>query len=214
LFFKGRRITFSMECFLAETELEMNFGGNKDDFFELAKFVKNTSPIEFDFHSGDTIYMTFQDSAIRIFDLFIDSTYYIRPGIKSDFKIDEDGCLEFIHSDTIKVCNNNWQIIFYGHYKNQKINGLLNYYGWTRKDFDRLVENVQKINCLGFENNKNGFGLSYKIVSYYNDRILHCLRHSDGYFDYLYTAQPDNFYLQNSLNKLEDNYYGIKHWNF
>lgn len=158
--------------------------------------------------------MTFQDSSIYYVDLFIYSTYYIGPKTKSDFLIDKQGCLEILDTDTMKVCNNNWQVQFFGHYKNQKIDGLLNYYGWTRQDFESLVEKVQELNCYGFSNNKEGFGLNFKIVSYYNDGILHCFGHSDGYFDYLHTAQPDSFYWQSSLKKLEENYYGIEHWNF
>jgi hypothetical protein len=163
LFFEGRRITFSLECLSAETELEKNFVANKNIFIEISKFVDDIPPLEFDFHSGDTIYMTFQDSSTYFVDLFIDSTYNIRPETKSDFQINEDGCLEIIDSDTLKVCNNNWQVQFYGHYKNQKINGLLNYYGWNRQDFERLVEKVQGLNCNGFSNTKKGFGLRYKI---------------------------------------------------
>ena len=71
-----------------ESELEKNFEDNNDDFFEFANFVKNTSPIEFEFHSDDTICTSFQDSSIQYIDLFIDNTYYIRPRIKSDFQID------------------------------------------------------------------------------------------------------------------------------
>ncbi|PCJ64368.1 MAG: hypothetical protein COA58_13520 [Bacteroidetes bacterium] len=214
LFFEGRRITFSIECISAETELQKNFEEKKFDFFELAKFTKNTSPLQFDFHSGDTIYMTFQDSSIYYVDFFIDSIYSIRPETKLEFLIDEDGCLGVVDSDTVKVCNNNWRVQFYGHYKDKRIDQLLSYYGWTRHDFESLVEQVQELNCDGFTNSKNHFGLNYKTVSYYNNDFLHCFGHGDGYFGYLYTTQPDSFYGLSSLKKLENNYYGIEGWNF
>lgn len=214
LFFEGRRITFSIECLLVENELEKNYFDNKPDFFELAKFVENTPSLEFDFYSGDSIYMKFQDSSIYYVNLFIDSVYSIKSETKSEFLVDEKGCLVIIDYDTIKICNNNWQVQFYGHYKNKKIDQLLGYYGWTRQDFEKLIEKVKGLNCYSFKNSKNDFELGYKIVSYYNDRIFHCFGHPDGYFDYLYTSQPESIYWQSSLKKFGENYYGIEHWNF
>ena len=212
--FEGRSVTFMFECFVAEKELEKNFVDNEAAFFDLVPFLDRSTPIQFDFHSEDSIYMTFQDSAIYYSDLFIDSNYSIGPETKSEFRINKNGCLEIIEADTLEVCNHNWQIQFFGHYKDKRINQLLSYYGWTRKDFEPLVEKIRVLNCTGFSNGEKYFALSYKIVSYYDDGMLHCFGHSDGYFDYMYTAQPDSFRWQSSLNKLDGNYYGIEHWNF
>lgn len=214
LFFEGRRVTFLFECLSATTELEKNYEVNKAMFSNLTRFVNGSSPIQFDLYSNDSLYMTFQDSSIYYIDLFVDSNYTIKPETTSEFKINNKGCLEVIKTDTIEVCNNNWQVQFFGHYKDQRINYLLKYYGWKRKDFEQLVEKVQRLNCYGFALDNNKYVLSYKTVSYYNDGQLHCFGHSDGYFDYLYTTHPDSFYWQNSITNLEGNYYGIKHWNF
>lgn len=158
--------------------------------------------------------MTFQDTSIYYAGIFIDSNYVIRPKTRSEFRINDNSCLEVIDIDTMEVCNHNWQVQFFGHYKDKKIDDLLDYYGWIRQDFEQIVEKVQRLNCYGFANGDKHFGLSYKFVSYYNDGLLHCFGHSDGYFDYMYTTQPDSFYWQSSLEQLEDNFYGIKHWTF
>lgn len=211
---EGRRIIFSLECMAAEAQLEKNFEAKKVEFFELANLVEHTPPLEFDLYSVDTINMRFHPPSIYSPDLFIDSIYFIGPAEKSGFLVNENNCLEIVDTDTMEVCNHNWLVHFHGHYKDNRIDNLLSYYGWPRMSFEKLVEKVQALNCMGFSNGNMGFELRYKVVSYYNDEIIHCFGHSDGYFDYLYTAQPDSFYWQSSLKQLEDNFYGIEHWNF
>ncbi len=214
LFFEGRRITFSLECLSAEKELEKNFQDNKPSFYELMRLVKRSPSIQFDMFSGDTIYLSFHDTAMQYKNLFRDSVYTIGPQTKTKFSINSDGCLEVMETDTWKVCNQPWEVRFYGHYKDQRIDHLLNYYGWTRYGFEQLVRNIQAINCNGFRKEENDFSLRYKNISYFNDGILHCFGHHDGSFEYLYTTQPESFPWQNNLKKLEENYYTINSWNF
>lgn len=211
---EGRRITFSFECIEAETDLDNNFRNNKSAFFDLIPLVQKALPIQFEVHSKDTIYLSFQDTSTSFDNLFIDSNYTIKSGTKSTYQINDKGCLLVIDKDTVEVCNHGWQILFIGHYKDNRIDNLLNYYGWIRPDFEQIVEKIQSLNCYGFAKEGQNFKLSYNIVSYSKDGILHCFGHSDGYFDYLYTVDPDSFFWQSSLEHLEGNFYGIKHWSF
>jgi hypothetical protein len=215
-FFTPRNYSFAWECLQAKKEQEKHFFDNKPAFFELASLVHDKTPITFDLSSNDSLYITFQDSSINYSDLFIDSTYNIRPRTKTVFRINTRNCLEVVNQDTIEVCNHNWQIQFYGHYKDKRIDNLLNYYGWKRLDFERVVEKVQELDCYGFINQNTSFGLSYKLVYYHEPTagLFGCFGHSNGYFDYLYTTESDSFYWQNSLNQYEGNFHGIEHWSF
>lgn len=215
-FFTPRNYSFAIECFKAEKEQRQHFVDNKTAFYDLVPLVSKATPIDFDIALGDTLFMTFQDSSIYYTDLFIDSTYKIRHSTKTEFLINDNNCLEVINKDTMEVCNHNWQIRFYGHYKDKRIDRLLDYYGWTRPDFEKVVEKVQGLNCYSFSNQNGNFGLRYNIIHYRESasRLTNCFGHSDGYFDYLYTTQPDSFYWKNSLDHYEENFYGIEHWTF
>lgn len=213
--FEGRRVSFSYECLIAENELDQNFQDNKAGFDALSKLVNGSALIQFEMYLGDSLFMTFQDSTIDHRDLFIDSNYFIRPKTTSQFRINDSGCLEVIGLDTMEVCNHNWQVQFSGHYQDDRIDNLLAYSGWIRKDFDNLVKRVKDLNCYGFSKGNDYFSLGYRRIYYYvNTGILGQFGHSNGYFDYMHTAQPDSFPWPTSLTELENNYYGIKYWEF
>ena len=211
-FFILPRVVFLIKCLAAEKEIENNFANNKRGFIELAAILNNTSPIQFDIYSHDSININFKDTSIDYVDMFIDSNYTLNPETKLYFRVNPNGCLEVIGTDTIEVCNHNWQVNFFGNYRDHRIDNLLYYYGWTRENFEQIVEKVQGLNCYSFANGDKSFGLSYKVVSYYNDGGLHCFGHEDGYFDYLYTTRPDSFFWKESLEQLDGYFYSIKYW--
>ncbi len=214
LFFEGRRISFSLECLSTEEDLKEHFEVHKVDFHEFVPLIKDAQPIAFDIYAKDTLTISFQDLSIDYIDLFIDSVYRINSNSKQLFQFNDSNCLEVVVSDTTIVCNHNWKVNFYGHYKDDRINELLKYYGWNRSDFEVVVKKVQKLDCHRFSNANGNFNLGYKYVSYYNDGIMHCFGHSDGLFDYMYTNEPDSFYWQESLEHYEDKFYGIHNWSF
>ena len=216
-FFKLRNYTFAIECRNAEHAQRKHFKENRESIYEFAAISKAYPPIAFEILSPDTISIYFQDSSINYSSIFIDSSYIIRRGrnAETEFRINGQDHLEVIMGDTIEVTNHNWQVSFDGYYKDPQIDNLLEYEGWKRGKFNRLVEKVQGLECRGFSSDGTNFLLSYKIVIYEEPTgIISMFRHQDGFFDYLYTTTPDEFYWQTSLKHYEGNFYGISHWSF
>lgn len=205
-------IPYIANCLLAKQELKKHFYENKENFISFATTFDNTSPLQFEVYSGDTIFMNLQDTSINSIPTFIDSTYRINSNTKSLFQVNSNNCLEVIENDTIRICNHSWQVIFYGSYKDKRIHNLLSYYGWTSSDFEKIVVKVKELGCSSLSIESKNIKLNYKIISYYNDGGTHCFGPSDGYFDYLYTKEPDSFIFKENLIPYEGDYYGVEVW--
>jgi hypothetical protein len=110
--------------------------------------------------------------------------------------------------DTIEVCNRKWQVNFYGHFKDKRIDDLLRYIGWTKPDFENIVMKVKELSCHSLNTESGNFIIGFRTISYYSDGGFHCFGHTDGHFDYLYTTKPESFQWKESLVKLDGEFYG------
>ena len=210
----GRNFTFALECREAGKAMLANFEANKAGFHALVPSLEGKEPIHVDLYENDTININFFDATLQAPPFMADSMYFLAHDTARSFSISPNGCLQVTAADTVELCEPNWEVHFWGHYQDPRLDVFLNYRGWSRADFNRLLHNVRALNCSYVSSDGNGFDLGYEIVPFYHDAILRAFGHEQGYFDYAYTTEPEEFYWQESLSHLDGNYYAIQHWQF
>jgi len=216
LAWESERITFAIECLAAESALHEHFTRNETAFQALVPMVKANRPIDFYIYSNDTMYITFEDTTNNVDGFQFDNFHNIEAFSAHTFQVDSNGFLTIAGADTVKTCEPGWTVSFYGDYRETQMDAFLPYLGWTRSDFNQVIQQVQALSCYGFEGCKDEFVLSYERVLFYPapEGLTVCFGRTGGYFDYLYTNKTDNDYSPKDLIQYSNNYYGITNWHY
>jgi hypothetical protein len=212
----GSDIFFSVKCLIAKTQFKENYLTNKAHLLQLENIPKSENPFDFYMLNGDTVVMTFKDSSYNYygFDDYNDSSFYLTDTSHFQVDVDENFCLKLISEDTVQYCDVGWAVHYVGHYKSKSIDELLRYYKIKRNDFNSLVNILQQTNCQELSSNKDFYSLGYKFISYYGDGLTNCFGHSDGFFNYVQTENPDSVYFKEYLTEIDENIYEYSYWSF
>ncbi len=196
-FFYDNFLKFEINNYQAkqiEKRLQKNFKENQDDFQDLMNYSKHF-PILENLVFGDNEFISFQvyDSLV---DIRKNDHIFIMTGEKADYHIQD---IKFLDGNTISVLfddqqitHKNWTIDFQGKMTEQIVEKLLFYNNISIDQLENLKQKLDKINCSGFNKNKNSITIRY-------------IGHWGESFNYIIPLRDS--IDKDSWNKLDDNYY-------
>ena len=225
LYFFLPNIIFSIKSIKTEKDFISNFKKNKPLFSLLSKSLKSENPISFFLEKGDTISISFEPRYTENIENYNDTIHapFYFCGTKTPYDFDNktdysvigDSCLMIISNDTTYNCSSSWYLYFNGHYKNQKIINMLEYYGWSEKKLESVINILKKIKGTGLSLNKSGdYIVYYKTIHFYDDGGFYCFGNSDAFFEYVYTNSPEDYILDKNYLQLDSNFFGLIFWHF